>query len=88
MVVDLDAFEREWRAGHGSDLVMDVLAHARALRRHACEWSAHQAWRCSYPQRYPECCCGLHDEEAKLGLPLTPRPNLDTGRDTGRGAAS
>jgi hypothetical protein len=81
--INLEAVERELMPrldDEALDVTQHLVAEIRALRRHAAEWSTHQAWRCGYPQRYEECCCGLHEEGARLGLPLTPRPDHDAGK--------
>jgi hypothetical protein len=40
-------------------------------------WLQHDSWRCDYPQRYPECCCGLDDATDAAGLPRVPRQDND-----------
>jgi hypothetical protein len=49
-------------------------------------WLQHDSWRCDYPQRYPECCCGLDDATDKAGIPRVPR--VDNDRDTREKAGS
>lgn len=81
--IDLEAVERELMPrldDEALDVTQSLVAEIRALRKHATEWSSHQAWRCNYPQRYKDCCCGLHEEEARLGLPPTPRLDHDKGK--------
>lgn len=36
------------------------------------DYIAHQSWRCDYRTRYGECCCGLDEITAALGIDPVP----------------
>lgn len=55
--------------------VEDERRIAKLVTLHA--WLGHQTWRCDYPRRYPECCCGLDEACDAAGVPRVPRQDND-----------